>query len=172
MVKYILIAGVFFTCTIIGYLFGEVYRKRPLDLKECYKGITLLQNQVLFNNTPLPEALDIISNKVKSPFKELLKEVSKELYDGENFSVYDCFKENYLEHKDEYYFKDEDIKLLSDFLISLGDSGIYGQDKVFKLTLEGLKDVIKDADILAKKNTKMYRYLGIWCGALISSILI
>ena len=172
MVKYILIIGVFLTCSIIGYLFGEAYRKRPMDLKECNKGIILLQNQVIFNNTPLPESLLIISNKLKEPYSDLLKKVSNDLFEGRIDGVYDSFKEGYLQSKEEYYLKEEDIKILSDFLISLGDSGIYGQDKVFKLALESIKGNINEAEELSKKNTKMYRYLGICFGAMIAIILI
>ena len=33
----------------------------------------------------------------------------------------------------------EDLRVIKDFLKSLGESGVYGQDKLFNLTIENLK---------------------------------
>lgn len=172
MGKYILIICVFCTCSIIGYLLGEIYRKRPLELKECYKGIILLENQVVYNNTPLPQALREISDKMKDVYQNILKEAAVELEEGYKGSVFEIFKELYLKNKNDLYIRDEDKKILSDLFSSLGDTGVYGQEKVFKVALENLKININEADEVAKKNTKMYRYLGICFGAMISIILI
>ena len=172
MLKVMLIIVIFTFCSTIGYIYGDSFRKRFLHLKESYKGITLLQNEVLYNNTPLPEALEDIAKKMKAPMEYLLNNVANRLSKGVEGDVYSNFSEVYKEVEKELYFEKEDKNILEDFLKSLGASGIYGQEKIFKLTLENLKGNIDEASELAKKNTKLYRYLGICFGAMISILLL
>lgn len=172
MIKYIPIVGIFAIFTFIGYIYGESFRKRFVDLKSCYKYILLLQNEVLYNMTPLPEALSSLSNKVNGVYKELISKVSKDLSSGRKGDVYSSFKDNYVEYESEIYLSKEDKRILGDFFRSLGDSGVYGQDKVFNLVLENLKINIDEAMELTNKNTKLYRYLGMCFGAMISIFLL
>lgn len=172
MVKIILIISIFSIFTFAGYIYGESFRKRLLNLNECYKGVLLLQNEVVFNTTPLPEALYEISKKSKEPFNKLISNVSDDLRNGEIGDVYIAFKENYEDVKEEVYLNKEDKDILGDFLKSLGYSGVYGQEKIFNLALENLKINIKEAGEESKKNTKLYRYLGMCFGAMISIFLL
>ncbi|MBT9832502.1 stage III sporulation protein AB, partial [Clostridium baratii] len=82
------------------------------------------------------------------------------------------FKQEYKKNKEDYYLLEEDERILSDFFKSLGDLGIYGQDKMFDLVIANLKLNIKDAEIIAKKNTKLYRCLGVCIGAMIVIFLL
>lgn len=172
MVKVVLIFILFSVCTLIGFLYGEFFRKRPIDLKECYKGIMLLQNHVIFNSTPIPEALAEVSYRISYPYNKLLQQVSDNLL-YENFhNVSESFKNNYKLLGKDMYLQDEDLKILEDFINSLGESGVYGQEKVFNLALESLKINIDEAEELSKKNTKLYRYLGICFGTMLGILLI
>ena len=172
MLKITLILILFSICSILGYMYGEKFRKRYVDLREAYKGLTLLQNEVIFNNTPLPEALDGVGGKINEPFKKLLIDVSTNLKEGLDSNVYAAFKDRYKDVEEESYLYKEDKKVLGDFLKSLGESGVYGQEKIFKLALENLKINIDEAFEISKKNTKLYRYLGMCLGAMISIFLL
>ncbi|MGG7176125.1 stage III sporulation protein SpoIIIAB [Clostridium paraputrificum] len=172
MLKIILILLIFCTCSILGYMYGERFRKRHIDLRESYKALTLLQNEVVFNNTPLPEALNDVGAKIVEPFNKLLIDVSINLTKGIDSNVYLAFKEKYQEYEEDFYLYKEDKSVLGDFLKSLGETGVYGQEKIFKLALENLKLNIDEALDISKKNTKLYRYLGICLGAMISIFLL
>ena len=172
MLKIMLLIVIFITCSYLGFIYGESYKKRLEDLKECYKAILLLHNQIVFNNTPLPEALSLIANKVVEPYCRMFSIISSDLYDGKKEDVYEAFKDSYHEHEENIFLNKEDIKVICDLINSLGDSGVYGQEKIFKLTLENLKTNIDEAEELSNKNRKLYRYLGICFGAMISIILI
>lgn len=172
MAKLMLIITVFTIFSFLGYIYGESFRRRFFNLQECYKVILLLQNEVIFNITPLPEALNYVGNKSKEPFNKLLTNVSEDLVQGDTGNVYLAFKDNYKSVEGESYLKKEDKTIISDFLKSLGDSGVYGQEKIFKLALENIKINVKEAGEDAKKNTKLYRYLGMCFGAMISIFLI
>lgn len=172
MLKIMLIIVIFTICSTVGYIYGDSFRKRFQHLKESHKGITLLQNQVIYNNTPLPEALEDVANKMKAPMGDLINSVANRLSKGVDGDVYSNFSEEYKKVEKDFYFEKEDKSILEDFLKSLGDSGIYGQEKIFRLTLENLRVNIDEASELAKKNTKLYRYLGICLGAMISIFLL
>jgi len=172
MLKVMLVIVIFTLCSTIGYIYGESFRKRYLHLKESYKGITLLQNEVVYNNTPLPEALLDVAKKMKAPMEYLLRAVANRLSEGVEGDVYSNFSLVYKEVEKDFYFEMEDKGILEDFLKSLGDSGIYGQEKIFRLALENLRVNIDESLELSKKNTKLYRYLGISLGAMISIFLL
>jgi stage III sporulation protein AB len=163
---------IFLSCTYIGFYYGESFKKRSRQLNSILKSVLFLNNEVMYTNTPLPEALKYISLKVESPVNYVLSNVSDKLLKSESTSVYEAFEKEYKKNKSEFYLQDEDKRIVKDFLRSLGESGVYGQDKLFNLTIENMKLNCKSAEELAKKNIKMYRVLGICIGAMISIFLI
>ncbi|MBD7910021.1 MULTISPECIES: stage III sporulation protein SpoIIIAB [Clostridium] len=172
MFKIMLIIVILIFCTSVGYIYGESFRKRYVILKESYKCITILQNEVVFNNTPLPEAFMDVASKTKEPMNVLLNRVSEKLSKGTECDVYSAFKSEFTSLENDFFFAREDKSVLEDFVRSLGESGVYGQEKIFKLSLENLKINIEEAYELGKKNTKLYRYLGICIGVMISILLL
>ena len=172
MFKIILIVTLFALCSLIGYVYGEKFRKRYEDLIEIHKAIILLQNEVIYNNTSLPESFNLISRKISDPFSTILENVSKRLEFGSEKDVYSAFVNEYTLCEGDIYLNRDDKNILSSFFKSLGESGVYGQDKIFTLALENMKINIKDSDDISKKNTKLYRYLGVCFGAMISIFLL
>lgn len=172
MLKLIFIMCIFIISTYVGFSYGETFRRREEELKEILKGLTILQNDVVYGATPLPEAFEKLSCKLGEPLSFFVKAIAERLIKGEVESVYHgAAKEfNVLENK--FYLYEEDKKVMGDFFKSLGESGVYGQEKIFSLAIEGIKINLKEADEFAKKNVKLYRYLGICFGAMISIFII
>lgn len=172
MFKLILIFMLFITSSYIGFIYGETFRKRYDELKEILKSLIILQNEILYGSTPLPEALDNVKCKVNAPLSELLNKTNKKLIEGEAESVYNAFEEEFLKLKEKFYLLESDKRILKDFLRSLGGSGTYGQEKIFNLAIENIKTNLKEAEEVSKKDIKVYRYLGICFGAMIAIFLI
>ena len=155
MLKITLGMIIFFICSYIGFVYGETFRKRTVFLKEILKGLTILQNDILYGTMPLPEALDNLSGKLMKPLSTFLSEVSKKLIDGSVDSVFHGAALEYKNYEEEFYLYDEDEKILEDFFRSLGESGVYGQEKIFTLAIEGIKVNLKNSEEIAKKNVKL-----------------
>lgn len=172
MFKIICLILIFCCFCYSGYILGERFRKRHENLKEILKNILLLQNEIVYNMTPLPEALFSIGEKSREPFNNLFKEVANLLSKGEGKSVYYEFNQAYIKNKEKFYLNKEDERILSDFLKSLGELGVYGQEKMFNLVISNLNINIKDSEIIANKNIKLYRYLGICVGAMVIIFLL
>lgn len=163
---------IFIICSYTGFLYGESFRKRTVFLKEVLKGMTILQNDILYGTIPLPEAFENLSEKLMKPLSTFSYEVSKKLMDGSAESVYDGAAIEYKKLENDLYLCDEDKKILGDFFRSLGSSGVYGQEKVFALAIEGIKVNLKDSEEAAKKNVKLYRYLGACIGGMIGIFIL
>ncbi|MBE6063626.1 MAG: stage III sporulation protein AB [Clostridium butyricum] len=172
MLKVALGIIIFIICSYTGFLYGDTFRKRTVFLKEILKGLTILQNDILYGAVPIPEALNNLSVKLMKPLNAFLREVTKKLIDGSVDSVFQGVQIEYNNFKSEFYLYDEDKKILEDFFKSLGESGVYGQEKIFTLAIEGIKINLKDSEEIAKKNVKLYRYLGACIGGMIGIFIL
>lgn len=172
MFRYIVIFAVFLACIYIGFYFGEVYKYRTLELKDFQKALMLMNTEVLYSGTPLPIALLNISYKLETSFNKIFEEISNMLEEGDIYSVYEGFNKSYINHKDEFHLKEEDFNIIKDFFFSLGESGVYGQEKIFNLTSEELKRKYLEAEEESKVNRKMYRGIGVCVGAIIAIFFI
>ena len=171
MFRILILIIIFLAFSYGGYAYGEKFNKRYKNLKEILKNILLLQNEIVYNMTPLPEALQSIGMKCRTPIKELVLDSSHLLSEGKEDSVYDAFKHIY-EKENNFYLNRDDERVLEDFLKSLGELGVYGQEKMFNLVISNLNINIKEAEIELNKNIKLYRYLGVCIGGMIFIFLL
>ncbi|WP_027624682.1 stage III sporulation protein SpoIIIAB [Clostridium lundense] len=158
--------------TTTGFILSERFKKRTNQLKEMERGIHQLQNEIIYTHTPLPEAFYNIYQKSSYPLNEFFKIVSDMLQLNEVDSVYDGFKKAFKKMKDSLDVNKEDMNVILNLGKTLGESDVEGQKRMFVLTLENLKKQILEAEILMKKNVKMYRYLGFTLGTMIVIMLI
>ncbi|MDV4152172.1 stage III sporulation protein SpoIIIAB [Clostridium sp. AL.422] len=171
MLKIIAITIIFLSSTYIGFYYGESFKRRSKNLKSVLKAVMFLNNEVIYSNTPLPEALNYVSMKLDDPIGNILSNVARNLESGQSKNVYDAFKEEYNENKSNLNLFEEDKMIIKDFIRGLGESGVYGQDKLFNITIENMKINCNAADELAKKNSKMYSAIGVCIGAMIGIFL-
>ena len=173
MCKILLMIVVFAICSIVGYEIGQKYVKRLNELREYKKIIILMQNEILYNNTMIPEALCEVSQKVSEPFKNILYKTSKEISKSDNEeNLLEVIERIYVSNETGLHFNKSDISLIKDFIRYLGDTGIYGQEKIFNLALENIKLNLEEAAKEAGKNAKLYRELGMCFGAMTAILLI
>ncbi len=163
---------VLFASTSGGFLLGESYRKRVVQLNELQRTVFQLQNEILYTHTVLPEAFIRISEKSKNPIKEIYEYISMSLQLHTVENVYEAFKAAVDNFSSELNLNTEDINVFLDLGKSLGTCDLEGQKSIFLLAMENLKKQIKDAEELKSKNIKMYRYLGFSTGALILIALV
>ena len=172
MFRVLMIFFMFLICTFIGFFLGENYKRRSIQLKEFQKGLLLLSNEIIYANTPLPEALLEISKKVSSPISEVFNEMSFSLENGYSGTIYESFENAYRNSKENMNLLDDDYKIIYDFFKTLGSSGVTGQDKIFKVALDNIDINYKEARKFEKENIKLYRTLGVSIGAMLAIFFI
>lgn len=172
MLRYIGILIIFSSCTFIGFYIGETYKRRYIQLCEFMKSILLLNNEVIYSHTTLPEAFINVSHKIKSPIKELYMNMGLCLREGDITNVYEAYIKYKENGENSISLDEDDEKILEHFFRNIGESLIYGQDKIFNLTIESLKNNCKRAEKNTLQNTKMFRKIGICIGAIAAIFLI
>lgn len=172
IIKFIGCILILIATTGAGFMYSEKYRKRVIQLKEFERTLLLLENQMEYTHTPLPEAFLNISKKAKEPVNLFFKGVSDLLNKGEVENVNEAFNEAFKKNKALFFLNETDIDVLNDLSKSLGCFGISGEKSVFNLINKNLKTHIEDSEEKAKKNVKMYRYLGFFMGAVIILIIV
>ncbi|WP_221372272.1 stage III sporulation protein SpoIIIAB [Clostridium perfringens] len=158
--------------SLIGYLYGEGFRNRLSQLRELKRALIDFENDIVYTYTPLPDIIESIALKAKSPIKELFNEISFKLKNNEVENVYMAFKESINEHKKEMNLRNKDFEILLDLSKSLGETNVDGQIKIFNLAKEKLDIELEIAEDECNKNTKVYRYLGVAVGAMIAIFLV
>lgn len=172
MLKLIFIISIFIISTYIGFAYGETFKRRKDELKEVLKALTILENDIVYGATPLPEAFEKLSHKLCEPCSLFVKAITNRLIKGDVESVYDGAIKEFASLENKFYLYAEDKKIMDDFFKSLGESGVYGQEKIFSLAIEGIKMNLREANESARKNIKLYRYLGICLGTMIIIFII
>ena len=172
MLKIVILFIITGLSTYLGIIISDRFKKRVIQLKEVQKSIMHLENEILFNNTNLPEALFMIGKKVNSPISEILIKVADKLLKGLSDNIMDAFKEEYLYEKENLFLLKDDYNVIDDFLQSLGDTNLENQEKVFKLINKRISLSIVDAEEESKKNSKVYKSLGFCIGSMIAIFLI
>lgn len=171
MLRGVLLIFVVVICSVLGYIYGEKFNSRFLELQELLRITINLQNEILFCYTPLPECFKKIYETSKKPVGDVFKIAGEKLDNNEVYTVYEAIYKSIEENKQNMNLKKEDYSILLDFSKSLGETNIDGQLNIFELAKDNLKRVIEIADIECKKNRKLYRYLGVSLGFMIAIFL-
>jgi stage III sporulation protein AB len=163
---------ILFTSSIIGFILSANLKKRASELREIQSSTLLLQNEIMFTFTALPEAFLKISQHSKGIISKLYLNIGDKLLNNVVDSVFDAFTETFNELKDDMNLKSSDINVLLDFAKGLGKSDIDGQKKIFSLLDNNLRNCIEEADCHIMKNSKLYKTLGFSFGAIVVIMLI
>lgn len=157
--------------TYLGFYYGNKLIKRINELTELERLGTLLENEIVYSHTPIPQAIYSISYRKDNIIENLFYEIYKKLKGGAD-SIYQAFEDGLNENKRQLNIEEEDMSLLLSFAKSLGDYDIEGYRKVFALYKMGIKSKISEAENKKSKNLKMYRYLGFSLGAMVVIMII
>ena len=72
MLKIISIGIIFCASTYIGFYYGEKFKGRYRDLNDILNSLLILNNEVIYGNTPVPQALHYVSQKTSCHLRNLL----------------------------------------------------------------------------------------------------
>lgn len=172
MIKTIGISLIMIASTMIGFLMAENIKKRVLILKELHRIIIELETEIVYTKSPLPIVLHRIATRCKSPLSNLFKDIKQILESEYVESLHSAFQKAIEKNKDDLEIIKKDLDILLDLALSLGESDIEGQVKMFKLTEYNLKKRIEELEESMQKNIKLYRYLGFSFGAVIVILII
>lgn len=158
--------------SLLGYSYGSTYSKRVKNLIYLRNCIQLLETEIMYSSSPIPEALENVYKKGNKEVSFIFKEIRDYLLSDRSHSLEDSFKVVCSNQKTQLSFTTEDIEVITSLGSTLGKSDRIHQQKYFKLVVTQLEGQQLDAEEKKKKNEKMYKSLGLLSGIALVILLI
>lgn len=172
MIKLIGCLFILLSSSGIGYMLGSKYTFRVRELKLLKTAMQMLETEIIYSHTPLPDAFASAGKKSLSPIKEIFNLMAENLMKREFSSVGDALDDALKKNTIRLSLSKEDIEIIKTFGYSIGDSDTDGQAKSFKLILKQLDIQEMNAQELKNKNEKMFKNLGFLAGLAITILLL
>lgn len=172
MVRIIGFLFIILSCTGIGYIMGTRFNMRVRELRLLKIALQMLETEIVYSNTPLPQAFESVQRKSPNPIRELFRDVKCNLEKKTYGSVGEAFCQSIDDTKDRMCLSKEDIETLKSFGNSIGNSDVEGQIKNFKMIIKQLDNQEVKAEESKEKNEKMYKSLGFLGGLAIVILLL
>ena len=158
--------------TIAGIYYGNLETYRMRDLLEFKKALSILRSQIEYARTPLPEAMQAISARVRESMGKIFGMCAELLVYERNEKVAHIWEASVEQHKDALFLTQEDVEQLKGFGAQLGNLDSEAQIMNISMLIDYIDGRVAHLNESRDKNRKLYRSLGILGGALIVIIFI
>jgi len=156
---------------IVGLVVARNYSLRPQQIRYLQNGIKMLETEMLFGLTPLPQALKRIGKRMPYPIDKFYILTADLLINGEGLTAAEAWEMGLEELDQNSALLPEDLDILLYFGQSLGGSDREEQSKNLRLVQEHLRNAEIKAEQLKEKNQKLWQYLGFSLGTIVALIL-
>ncbi|MCG0274974.1 MAG: stage III sporulation protein AB [Thermosediminibacteraceae bacterium] len=162
---------VIFSSTMIGFTIAGFYKQRPRALRNFQIALSMLETEIDYGQSPLPEALNNVSKRCESSISMFLKRVRQLLLSLEGYTAGEAWEIALKEFKAQFPLNESDFEILAAFGKYLGSSDKDDQIRNLKLTLSQLKQQETLAIEERQKNEKLWKYLGVLSGLTVVLLL-
>ncbi len=169
ILKFILLAIVFCTSTVIGILISKKYSNRVQILKDIKNALNIFEVKINFSYETIPEIFSEISEKIQGTAGKIFADTVKNI-NGKNMLAGDAWEASIENNADN--LKKEDINSIKSLGKLLGKTDVDGQVSQIELVSTFLEKQINEAIEDKKQNEKMYQKLGAIVGLIIVIVLI
>lgn len=154
-------------CTALGIMKSKKYESREYILREAIGMFKGIRNEINYTLTPIPNAIESVRQNMKTALREVMGAVSFELLQY-NVSVENVANEiaRLIE------LTPYDRQVISNGIISLGKTDVEGQMGVINMTCTTLENQLEDSIEAKKKNSKLYKTVGLATGLMIAIVFI
>ncbi len=168
-IKYILIFFIFVIFSLIGNLYSKKYSNRLYELEKINGLLNIFKAKIKFTCLTIQEIFNQIYEENKDNIGEIFKNASDYMNEESSKKAWEKSLENATKKTN---FNEEDITTLKTLGKMLGNTDMAGQVSQIELTEQMLLERIENAKVEKKKNSKLYKTLGITAGLAIAIILI
>lgn len=171
-IKFFLIIGVFITSTFIGYTLANRYKTRVLEIQDLLFALETFETKIKYTYDSLTTSFLYIADNLKTKVYRIFYVTAEEVRENKNDSAGECFKRVVDDEKIFLALNNDDIEIIKELGVSLGQTDMEGQVKNIRLVYNALKSQLKEAKEEKNKNFKMYRNMGMLSGLVIIIILL
>ncbi|MCG8401258.1 MAG: stage III sporulation protein AB [Firmicutes bacterium] len=150
-----------------GWTISRQYARRPVELGQFISALAMLETEIVFAATPLPDALAGIAERSDPGVSRFFRQVAQNLQKARGYSARDAWNMALEAHCRKSPLDGGDLAILRSLGNNLGISDREDQAKHLRLTLEQLKMARAKAEETAARNVKLWNYMGLLGGLII-----
>lgn len=172
MLKVIGAATLFLACGLFGLNAAGGYLRRPVELRAIRSALAMLETEIVYGATALPEAFQRVAGRSDRAAAPLFKMAAEEIKTMTGTTA----REAWGKALSAYYHKTslamEDLSILTDLGSSLGISDREDQTRHLRLAIEQIGSSTAAAEAVAARNARLWSYMGFLGGLCMVLILI
>ncbi|HEU4962841.1 MAG TPA: stage III sporulation protein SpoIIIAB [Bacilli bacterium] len=157
--------------TLLGFRIAARYADRTKQLRQFVTALKVLETEIHYAATPLPQALQRIGRLVPKPVAAFFQSAADKLRDGRGIRASEAWQEALLANKAHLALKEADCEVLLNFGQTLGVSDRQDQIKHIHLAIAHLSAEENNARDEQQRNEKMWKYLGALMGLTVVILL-
>lgn len=150
-----------------GLTVARRYSSRPQELRSIQSALQMLETEIAYAATPLPDALEQIARRCDRSVLLLFERTCEALRSMDGCTAGEAWEKALTEFYRQSSLTGSDLAVLSSFGRSLGISDREDQVKHLHLVMEQMKLQIESAVREAEVNVKIWNYLGFLGGLLV-----
>lgn len=154
-------------CGIAGWTVSSSYARRPAELRSFISALQMLETEIIYAATPLPDALAGIAERIDTKVAPFFRQAAAGLQPERGFSAREAWNNALEQYCSRSTLERGDMQVLRNLGNNLGISDRNDQAKHLKLALEQLKMAQARAEEAAVKNVKLWNYMGLLGGLML-----
>ncbi len=152
---------------LAGWSVAREYARRPVELKQFITALQMLETEIIYAATPLPEAFGKIAEQLEPQAASFFRQAAGELASRQGCSAREAWHRALDSYAARSALARGDLSILRGLGGNIGISDRDDQVKHLRLAAEQLKAACAAAESLADKNVKLWHYLGLLGGLLV-----
>jgi len=158
-------------CGGMGLTWARNYQNRPRQLSALQQSLQLLETEIIYGATPLPEAMELVAARSNRESAGLFQLTAAEFRKMDGVTAGEAWDKAVKMFYPDSALSDTDLQVLKRFGVTLGASDKEDQAKHLQLTMNQLKMAAAEAETDARKHSTVYRYLGFLGGLFLVLII-
>lgn len=168
--KFIVSIGIIAGCSYIGIYKSKALKTREYILRDMVTFLSLVQNEIKYMLSILPNAYEASRQKLITPLKVKIGLIVNDMLNLENEYLIDqSIVKNISDIKE---ITDYDKNVFISTLKNLGRTDLEGQINIIENGINVIQNQIKEANEISNKNSKLYKTVGTIAGIMIVIICI
>lgn len=172
LLKLMLSGIIVIASSMIGNAYAMRYAIRPVQLRKLQTALQMLETEIFYRYTPLPEAFKSVASAMQGEIQRIMEEAAAMLSYRQGYTIYHVWSASLRHYAKPMALTADDLEILLDLGRTLGSSDADNQIKYFNLVLEQLKQQEKAAEAERIKNQRLYYNLGILGGLAIAILML
>lgn len=156
--------------TAYGFLLSRNVRTHLLELKEINKLIFLLKGEIIYNRTPILEAIVLVAERLSEPMKSIMLDFAGQ--DIADIRLQDIWESSLTKGLKDTELTKEECERFIALGSSLGLNDIQTQQNALDVYSHELNIEIEELAKQLPMKQKLYRYLGLLGGIVITIVIL